>query len=133
MITALVIILLFGGGLGGKNLDLTDPVVLAEFQQNVSQIVPDPNRARNVTGAIYQLNVMAQQNRSSDGLVAKEIGDMRAVLGNYNATRDESMAALRELSLALDQVNQQTVAGREVIRQNTTKKEWKKLLKELSK
>ena len=133
MITALVIILLFGGGFGGKNLDLSDPAVLAEFQQNVSQIVADPGRARNVTGAIYQLNQMANVNRSSDGLVAKEIGDMRAVLGNYNATRDDAMGALRELSLALDQVNQQTVAGREVIRQNTTKSEWKKLLKELSK
>lgn len=133
MITALVIILLFSGGLGGKNLDLSDPAVLAEFQQNVSQIVADPGRARNVTGAIYHLNQMSQQTRAPGGLVAKEVQDMRGVLGNYNSTRDEAMVALRELSLALDRVNQDTVAGREVIRQNTTKKEWKKLLKELAK
>lgn len=133
MIIALVILLLLSGGFGASHVDLSDPVVLAKFRRSISEIIEDPVRAANVTNAIYDLNVMSSQTRSASGAVEKEIKDFRAVAGNYNATPAEVHTALRELEGSLNSVKQSTIEGRETIRQNTSKKEWKKLIKALAK
>lgn len=133
MIIALIILILLSGGLNAPNLDLSDPAVLAEFRGEVSTIIEDPVRANNVTNAIYHLNVMSFKTRSANGEVEEEIKNFRAVAGNYKATQKEVHAALRELEDSLVSVNRSTIDGREVIRRNTSKKEWKKLLKALKK
>lgn len=133
MIIALIILILLSGGLNAPNLDLSDPAVLAEFRREISTIVEDPVRANNVANAIYHLNVMSFQTRSADGEMEKEIKEFRAVAGDYKASKAETIAALRELEHSLVSVNRSTIDGREIIRRNTTKKEWKKLLKALVK
>jgi hypothetical protein len=134
MIALLVIALLFGGGFGGSSsLDLSDPAVLATFSENVSTIVKDPDRAPKVVAAVYRINIMTHQANSEAGLVEQDIENIHSILGDYNATREEVHASLGVLGNTLQAVNQTTIQEREVMRQNTTKKEWKKLLKELSK
>lgn len=133
MIIALVILILLSGGLNAPNLDLSDPAVLVEFRDEVSTIIEDPARAAQVTNAIYHLNVMSFKTRSANGLVEQEIRDFHNVSSNYNASKAEVHAALRELEHSLVSVNRSTIDGREVIRRNTSKKEWKKLLKALAK
>ena len=132
MIPTLIIILLFSGSFGSKSLDLSDPVVLAELRQNVSDIVSNPAKAANVSDAIYRLNITTSQAGSPDGIVEQGIAGFRAAAGSYDSTPGELRDALLELETALTTANRSTVGEREVIRQNTTKKEWKKLLKELS-
>jgi len=133
MIIALVILLLFAGGFGASHIDLSDPVVLVKFRRSISEIIEDPVRAANVTNAIYDLNIMSSQTRSENGAVEKEIKDFRAIAGNYKATPAEVHTALRELEGSLTSAKQSTIEGREIIRRNTTKKEWKKLIKALAK
>lgn len=133
MIIALVILLLLSGGFGASDIDLSDPVVLVKFRRSISEIIEDPVRAANVTNAIDDLNIMSSQSRSASGAVEKEIKDFRAIAGNYQATPAEVHAALSELESSLTSVKQGTIEGREIIRQNTSKKEWKKLLKALAK
>ena len=134
MIALLVIALLFGGGFGGSaSLDLSDPAVLATFSENISTIVKDPDRSTKVVGAVYRINIMSHQTNSEAGLVEQDIQNIHAILGDYDATREEVHTTLGTLGKTLQTVNQVTIQEREVMRQNTTKKEWKKLLKELSK
>lgn len=133
MIIALIVLILLSGGLNAPNLDLSDPAVLAEFRQNVSTIVQDPNRAANVSNAIYKLNIVSLHGSSSEGVVEKEVRSFRKTATNYDSSQEELQRALKNLEYALLSVNRSTIEGRDVIRQNTTKKEWKKLLKELSK
>jgi len=133
MIIALIILILLSGGLNAPNLDLSDPAVLADFRREISTIIEDPVRANNVANAVYHLNVMSFQTRSADGAMEKEIKEFRAVAGNYKASKAETVTALRELEHSLVSVNRSTIDGREIIRRNTTKKEWKKLLKALKK
>lgn len=133
MIIALIILILLSGGLNAPNLDLSDPAVLAKFRQEVSTIIEDPVRAANVTNAIYHLNVMSFKTRSAKGSVEQAIVNFDKVAGNYGASTAEVHAALKELEASLVSVNRSTIDGREVIRLNTSKKEWKKLLKSLKK
>jgi len=134
MSVVIILLIIFGsGGFGGKSLDLSDPAALAEFRRNVGTIVEDPARAANVSNAIYQLNILSHETTSSEGSIEKEISEFRQTIGNYNAKQAEVYTALRELEISLTNVNRNTIQGRDVIRRNTTKKEWKKLLKELSK
>lgn len=133
MIIALIVLILLSGGLNAPNLDLSDPAVLVEFQQEVSTIVEDSRRAANVSNAVYQLNVMSFKARSSKGTIDEEIRNFYSVAGNYASTSAEVYAALGELETSLAGVNRSTIDGREVIRRNTTKKEWKKLIKALAK
>jgi ABC-type transporter Mla subunit MlaD len=131
MITALVIILLFSGGSNGLNL--SDPAALAKFNQGVSTIISDPQRAANVSNAVQQLNYMSYQARNPTGMIEKEIQTLSIVAGAYDATPEQVFSAVQNLEFALNRVNQNTVQARETIRQNTTKGEWKKLLKAMSK
>jgi hypothetical protein len=131
MIPTLIILLIFGGSFGSNSIDLTDPVVLAEFWQHVLEIVRDPAKATNVTDAVYRLNILASQANSTGGVVEQGVESFRAVAGNYTATPGELRDALLELETALSTVNRGTIGEREVIRQNTTKREWKKLIKKL--
>jgi len=133
MIPTLIILFLLSGGFNAKNLDLSDPVVLAEFRENVSTIVEDPYRAANVSNAVYNLNIASHRTSKADGVVVQEVQKFRSVVGNYKATQAEAHAALKKLETSLINVNLGTIEGREAIRQNTTKSEWKKLLKKLSK
>lgn len=112
MIIALVILLLFAGGFGASDIDLSDPVVLVKFRRSISEIIEDPVRAANVTNAIYDLNIMSSQTRSASGAVEKEIKDFRAIAGNYQATPAEVHAALRELEGSLTSVKHGTIEGR---------------------
>lgn len=132
MIIALIILILLSGGLNAPNLDLSDPAVLADFKQDVSAIIQDPKRANKVVSGVYQLNVMSFKTRSTNGLVEREIREFRAVASNYNSSKSEVVSALKELEHSLVSVNRSTIDGREVIRKNTTKKEWKALLKALA-
>ena len=132
MITTFVILLLFGGSFGAKSLDLTDPAILAQFEQNVAEIVPDPDRASKVTDALYGLNELSTKSRAPDGVIEGNIEEVRTVLGDYGASRTEIYSALQKMETAVKDVNRNTIIGREVIRQNT-KGEWNKLLKELAK
>ena len=132
MITAFVILMLFGGGFGGKSLNLSDPAVLAQFQQNVAGIVPDRGRATAVTNAVVQLNEMSWQARNPNGLIENEVQNVRAVASNYNSTQAELAAAMSALETEISRENYNMIQGREVIRRNTTKSEWGKLLKTLS-
>lgn len=133
MIIALVLLFLLSGGFNAPNLDLSDPAVLVEFRQEVSTIIEDPVRATNVSNAVYHLNVLSFKSRSAKGTVEQEIIDFDKVAGDYSATKAEVHAALKELEHSLVSVSRSTIDGREVIRRNTTKKEWKKLLKSLKK
>lgn len=133
MIIALIVLILLSGGLNAPNLDLSDPAVLVEFRKEVSTIIEDPARAANVTNAIYHLNVLSFKARSNKGTVEQEIINFDKVAGNYHSTSTEVHAALKGLEKSLVGVNRSTIDGREVIRLNTTKKEWKKLLKSLKK
>ncbi|NOX99926.1 MAG: hypothetical protein GXP30_09380 [Verrucomicrobia bacterium] len=83
--------------------------------------------------AVYHLNVLSFKSRSAKGTVEQEIIDFDKVAGNYTASKAEVHAALKELEHSLVSVSRSTIDGREVIRRNTTKKEWKKLLKSLKK
>lgn len=132
MITAFVILLIFGGGFGGKSLNLSDPAVLAQFQQNVAGIIPDRNRATAVTNAVVQLNEMSWQARNPNGLIENEVQNVRSVAGNYNSTQAELSAAMNALETEISRENYNMIQGREIIRRNTTKSEWGKLLKALS-
>ena len=133
MIIALIVLILLSGGLNAPNLDLSDPAVLVDFRREVSTIIEDPVRAANVTNAIYHLNVMSFKTRSAKGSVEQAIVNFDKVAGNYGASTAEVHAALKELEASLVSVNRSTIDGREVIRLNTSKKEWKKLLKSLKK
>lgn len=133
MITAFVILMLFGGGFGGKSLNLSDPAVLAQFQQNVAGIVSDRGRATAVTNAVVQLNEMSWQARNPNGLIENEVQNVRAVASNYTSTQAELSAAMSALETEISRENYNMIQGREVIRRNTTKSEWGKLLKTLSK
>ena len=133
MIIALILLILLSGGLNAPNLDLSDPAVLVDFRREVSTIIEDPVRAANVTNAIYHLNVMSFKTRSAKGSVEQAIVNFDKVAGNYGASTAEVHAALKELEASLVSVNRSTIDGREVIRLNTSKKEWKKLLKSLKK
>lgn len=133
MIALLVIALLFGNGFGGGNrLNLSDPAVLAAFTEHVSAIVKDPQKASKVTDAAYRLNIMSREVYSETGAVEQNIRKINSILVDYNATREEVHAALGGLNATLKSVNQTTVQEREVMRQNTTGKEWENLLKELA-
>ncbi len=133
MIIALIVLILLSGGLNAPNLDLSDPVVLVKFQQQVATIVKNSRRAINVSDAVYQLNVMSFKTRSSKGTIDEEIKNFYSVAGNYESTSTQVYAALGELETSLASVNRSTIDGREIIRRNTTKKEWKKLIKALAK
>ena len=133
MIIALIVLILLSGGLNAPNLDLSDPAVLVDFRREVSTIIEDPVRAANVTNAIYHLNVMSFKTRSAKGSVEQAIVNFDKVAGNYGTSTAEVHAALKELEASLVSVNRSTIDGREVIRLNTSKKEWKKLLKSLKK
>ena len=133
MIIALILLILLSGGLNAPNLDLSDPAVLVDFRREVSTIIEDPVRAANVTNAIYHLNVMSFKTRSAKGSVEQAIVNFDKVAGNYGTSTAEVHAALKELEASLVSVNRSTIDGREVIRLNTSKKEWKKLLKSLKK
>ncbi len=133
MIIALIVLVLLSGGLNAPNLDLSDPAVLVEFQKDVATIIEDPSRATTVSNAVYHLNVMSFKSRSAKGAIEQEIIDFDKVASNYSATPAEVHAALKELEQSLVNVSRSTIDGREVIRQNTTKKEWKKLIKTLAK
>ena len=133
MIIALIVLILLSGGLNAPNLDLSDPAVLVDFRREVSTIIEDPVRAANVTNAIYHLNVTSFKTRSAKGSVEQAIVNFDKVAGNYGASTAEVHAALKELEASLVSVNRSTIDGREVIRLNTSKKEWKKLLKSLKK
>ena len=132
MTVVLVIVLLFGGAGGSKTLDFSDPAVLAAFKQNVNSIIPDQERARRVYEAVFEMNEMSIKSRSPQGLIATDIAKFREVATDYGSSRDEVYASLRQLYYSLGQVTRKTVQGREVIRQNTSKREWKKLLKALN-
>ena len=133
MITAFVIIMLFGGSFGATSLDLSDPALLAQFRQEISGIIADPVRAAAVSDALFELNELSKKSRSADGAVEQKIQNIRTVVGNYESTRAEVEAALAELDIAVKEGNRHTIVGREVVRRNTTEKEWKSLLKQLSK
>ena len=132
MIPTLIVLLLLGGNFGANHLDLSDPAVLAEFRQNVLRIIPDPVRAANVSRAVYDLNVASYHGRSSEGVIEQEFRNLRSVASSYNSSNEDVHIALRKLEHSLSNVSRGTIQGREIIRQNTTKKEWEKLLKELS-
>jgi len=131
MIAALVILLILGGG-SGANLNLSDPAVLASFRANVARIIPDRARAANVSDAVYHLNVMSWQAQNPSGLIEQEIQSLRSVATSYEASPAEVHAAVQNLEVALNRVNRDAVATREIIRRNTDKGEWKKLLKTLA-
>jgi hypothetical protein len=127
MIIALVILLLLGGG---TSVDLSDPAVIAKLQKNVGTIVPDPNRARNVVTAAQQLGVTShalRQNTQADLQVARDMAL------NYSTTPAEFTQVLNKLDSDSMQSRRAMISARETIRLNTTKKEWKKLLKSLTK
>ena len=131
MITALVIILLFSGNSNGLNL--SDPAALERFNEGVMKIVSDPQRAANVSNAVQQLNYMSWQARKPTGMIEREIQTLSIVAGAYDATPEQVFSAVQNLEFALNRVNKNTVDAREIIRQNTTKSEWKKLLKAMAK
>jgi hypothetical protein len=134
MIIALVLVLLFGSGLfGSSSLNLSDPAVLSEFSDRVSEIVEDPYRAANVTDAAYRLNVMAWETRSQTGTIEQGIQALRDTLVDYAATDEAVHDTLRGLESHQAVINQANLEERGIIRQNTTKKEWNKLLKNLAK
>ncbi|MCF6311532.1 MAG: hypothetical protein L3J39_03690 [Verrucomicrobiales bacterium] len=133
MIIALIALILFSGVLSAPHVDLSDPVVLVEFNQELSTIIEDPVRASAVSKAIYGLNVQSFKARSAKGTIDTEIQDFYQVAGNYHSTSSEVHEALRQLENSLTSVNRSTIEGREIIRSNTSKKEWKKLIKTLSK
>ena len=133
MIIALIILILLSGGLNAPNLDLSDPAVLAKFRQEVSTIIEDPVKAANVSEAVYKLNVVSFHTRSSEGVVEKDIKNFRSTATNYNSSKDEVHRSLKNMEYSMLSVNRSTIEGRDVIRRNTAKKEWKKLLKQLSK
>lgn len=132
MIIALILIF-FSGGLNAPNIDLTDPAALAEFKQKVSTIIEEPVRAKKVTDSIYHLNTMPVRNRATEDTAEQEIKKFKAIAGNYNAPKAEILTAFKELEDSLENVNQNTIDSREIIRRNTTKKEWGKLLQALKK
>ena len=132
MIAALIILLLLGGS-GSSTLDLSDPETLAKFNQNVGTIISDPTKAARVSDAVYKLNVMSRYAYGENGLIGQDIQEFRRVAGDYNASRAEVHAALGQLDAGMRTVSSKTVRAREVIRLSTTKKEWNKLLKALSK
>ena len=133
MITAFVLVLLFGGSFGSStSLNLSDPEVMARFTQSVSGIVKDPGRATAVTNASFRLNVLAWQSRSAESPIRQNVRQLRFVLGDYDASRDEIIGVLGSIGSNQQIQNGNTIEGREVIRRNTTKREWGRLLKELS-
>ena len=133
MITSLVILMIFGGGFGGKSLNFSDPAVLAQFKQNVGGIISDQNRVAAVTDAVVQLNKMSWEARNPNGLIENEVKNVYAVSTNFHSTPAEVAAAMTALETEISRENFNMIQGREIIRQNTTKDEWKKLLKSLSK
>lgn len=133
MIIALIALLLFSGAFSAPNIDLSDPVVLVEFNRELSTIIKDPARASQVSKAIYGLNIQSFKARSAKGTIDTEIRNFYQIAGNYHATPLEVHQALRELESSLTSVSRSTIEGREIIRRNTSKKEWKKIIKTLSK
>lgn len=133
MITTFVILLLFGGSFGAKSLNLSDPAILARFKQEIGAIIPDPDRASAVTDALYGLDELSTKSRSPEGAIEENIENVRTVIGNYESTRSDVYSALHKMEAAVKDMNRNTIIGREVIRQNTTKREWNQLLKELAK
>ncbi len=133
MIIALIILIFFPGGLNAPNLDLTDPAALADFRREVSTIIEDPVRAKKVIDSVYHLNTIPDQTRATDEKIEQEIKKFRAISGNYTAPKAEIITAFKELERSLVSVNRNTIDSREVIRRNTSKNEWKKLLKALKK
>jgi hypothetical protein len=127
MIIALVILLLLGGG---SSVDLSDPAVIAKLQQNVGTIVSDPNRARNDAAAAQELGVTSQALRLQ---TKADLEVARNLAINYSTTPAEFTTALNKIDADSLQSRRAMIAAREKIRLNTTKSEWKKLLKSLKK
>ncbi|MEM7145253.1 MAG: hypothetical protein AAF591_08950 [Verrucomicrobiota bacterium] len=127
MIIALVVLLLLSGG---SSVDLSDPAVIAKIQQNVRSIVPDPNRARNVAAAAQELGVQSQALRQK---TEADLQTARNLALDYATTPAEFTQALDQIDADALQTRRAMISAREKIRLNTTKSEWKKLLKSLKK
>ena len=131
MITAFVILMIFSGRSGGESLNLSDPAVLARFQQNVSVIIPDPERQRAVANSVVQLNQLSWQARNPNGLIEDEVKNVRTIAADFRSTPAELAAAVKALEVEISRENTNMIRSREIIRQNTSSDEWKKLLKSL--
>jgi len=75
---------------------------------------------------------MSWQARNPNGLIENEVRNVRAVVTNYNSTQADMATAMSALETAISQEGTSLIRSREIIRKNTSKDEWKKLLKSLA-